>query len=399
MSAKVDYNETNDKDVKKPKPRRLFSFDSTKSTSSPRPSRSSFFSDVLHGPRPMNRNVILNDQNKDGTKSSSGSSIVKERSGDADSINHSIANHSVSQDRALSRLEPVRQTSLETTLSSIHSDPTNTTPVPVSNLWDNLRQHVLVHQSRPSTPTQPISRPGTPKPSRLAKFGFKQVVEDARGVEGDTRKFGDEILRACTVARHGELQKSSREKEGSTTMVTNVAPIPGVRKLDYLRRPLSMASVSSSSANVSAASLRQLFQILVHYSENNGGLRISAHLPYESRLLSTLLCPFLMRTRYVITRLDEEQVTAVEAFELLSKSWSPVNEARFFCGVLMPDLLTLNRMHSSIGACGAPRLPPASYRTLHEPESWPRYGSFLITPLMMQVFNSQLRDFNHCLVA
>ena len=78
----------------------------------------------------------------------------------------------------------MRQTSLETTLSSTHSNLSNTTPVPVTRLCDNLRQHVLVQQSRPSTPPQPISCPGSPKPSRLAKFGLVQVVE------GDTHRFG-----------------------------------------------------------------------------------------------------------------------------------------------------------------------------------------------------------------
>lgn len=350
MSAKVGYDETSNTDDKRPKPRRLFSFDSIKSTRSPRPSRPSFLFDAPHGPRPMNRSVFPDDQNKDGENTVS--SIAKELVGDTDSISYSIIKPPMSPDQILNKLEPVRQTSLDSTLTSIHSDTTNTIPIPApgSKRWDNLRQHVLVHQSRPSTPTQPLSRPGTPKPSRLAKFGFKHVVEEARGIEVDTRKFGDDVLRACAIARYGEIQKSSKEREGSTAIVTTVAPIPGVKRLEYLRRPLSIASVSSSSSNTSTPSLRQLFQILVYYSENNGGLQISAHLPHESRLLSTLLCPFLMRTRYPITRLDEEQISAVESFELLSKSWRLVNEVRPYFALYL-RLIRITQQNTIIDRC------------------------------------------------
>jgi hypothetical protein len=42
--------------------------------------------------------------------------------------------------------------------------------------------------------------------------------------------------------------------------------------------------------------------------------------------LSTLLCPFLTPAKYLAPKVEEEQVTAMDAFELVSKSWTPVDE-------------------------------------------------------------------------
>jgi hypothetical protein len=230
---------------------------------------------------------------------------------------------------SLPRLEPMRQTSSETPRSNT---PTSVAVAPASTakLWDNLRHHVLTPSGRPSTPSQQTGRSVTPKPSRFPKFGLRQLVEGVTTMEGGMRKFAEDILRACHIARYGEIQRPSREREGSSS---SQPPNSNTRRLDYLRRPLSVASLSSSTQTSSPPSLRHLYQILVHYSTNIIAGQIS-QLPYESRVLSTLLCPFLSRTIYPITRLEEEQLTAMDAFELLANSWTPADEVcciRIFC--------------------------------------------------------------------
>jgi hypothetical protein len=68
--------------------------------------------------------------------------------------------------------------------------------------------------------------------------------------------------------------------------------------------------------------------MLVHYSTNLSTDQNSVQLPYETRVLSTLLCPFFAPTSYPESRLEEEQLTAMDAFELLSNNWTPVDEVR-----------------------------------------------------------------------
>jgi hypothetical protein len=207
---------------------------------------------------------------------------------------------------------------------------------------------------------------GTPKPSRLARLGFKHVVEQARGAVDDTRKFGEEILRACAVARYPE-QKNAKEKDvslSSTTLTgtgTNTSSHSTGKKLDYLRRPQSIASLASSSTGSlgsTAPSLRFLYQILFYHAATltDPTQLISAYLPHENQVLWTLLCPFLSPEKYPASKVDEEQTTAVETFELVSKSWTPFDEVILFPNspaVMLTDVNT--RQLRSNGVYGAPK--------------------------------------------
>lgn len=123
--------------------------------------------------------------------------------------------------------------------------------------------------------------------------------------------------------RYGEIPRPSREREGSSSSQPSNS---SARRLDYLRLPLSIASISSSTQASSPPSLRYLYQILVQYSTNMNPGQTSVQFPYENRVLFTLLCPFLSRKMYPIARLEEEQLTAVDSFELLSNSWAAANK-------------------------------------------------------------------------
>ncbi|KAF9051397.1 hypothetical protein BJ165DRAFT_1524338 [Panaeolus papilionaceus] len=273
--------------------------------------------------------------------------------------------------------------------------------------WDSVRKHVLApstSSSRPSTPPQvpPIpahhiqpqrtgssgisslnalfptppssvhhhhqqsssggGRSGTPKPSRLARLGFKQVVEHAREVIDDARRFGDEITRACAAARGGASAPfetgRGREREGSafgsaislpggaSNLNLNLGMGMGIGMGMGMGKRQSLASVSafsslgaasgSGAATAPPPSLKLLSQILIYNSgpahgaggaAGAGGAEQAFYLPHESLILSTLLCPFLTPTKYPISRLEEEQRMAIEAFELVSKSWVAFDEA------------------------------------------------------------------------
>jgi len=303
-------------------PRSPSSFDSAKSMCLPSPL----------GPRPLEKGPIQ--VMKSVTDPISGYYGATERWTKTD--NFSSAEYTASpQDVTLPSLQPMRQASSEPMRFG--------TPVPSAKLWDNLRHHVLTPPVRPSTPSSiQTSRSGTPKPSRFAKLGLRQVVEDVATMEGDIRKFAEEILRACNIARYGEIQKPSREREGSSS--SQPANSSG-RRLDYLRRPLSIASISSSTQPTSPPSLRYLYQMLVHHSTNLNAGNKSVQIPNESRVLSTLLCPFLSHKNYPMSRLEEEQLTAMDAFELLSSSWAPADEVRCCLELFAVSVMIAFRLH------------------------------------------------------
>ena len=146
------------------------------------------------------------------------------------------------------------------------------------------------------------------------------------------------ILRACAVGRYPEQPRNGKERDASSSSTTltstgtntSSSNLTG-KKLDYLRRPQSVVSLASSSTDSlgsTAPSLRFLHQILVYHSAplRDQKQHVSANLLHENHVLSTLLCPFLTPAKYPGPKVEEEKVTAMEAFELVSKSWVPVDE-------------------------------------------------------------------------
>ena len=346
------------KDVRQ-KPRRLFSFDSVKSAaSSSRRSGSSSDHQPPRGPRHpfdlSNVQEYVEEQHPIiySPKPTRSTTKPLPESAPADGFNSAFASTARPWDdqahhEQRRKLEPVRSIPVAP-VRSFTPDTAVPSPSPTASRWENLRQHVL-----PVRPLTPPQRPGsaqssthshlpsrstTPKPSRLARLGFKHVVEQVREVVDDTRKFGGEILRACAVARYPEQPRNAKEREASSSSTTSTGTGTNTsssnltgKKLDYLRRPqssVSLASSSNGSLGSVAPSLRFLHQILVYHSAplRDPNQHVSSDLPHETHVLSTLLCPFLTPAKYPTQKVEEEQVTAIEAFELVSKSWTPVDE-------------------------------------------------------------------------
>ena len=357
MPTKGDNNDHKDIDSARQKPRRIFSFDSVKSAASSR--RSSADQQPPRGPRQQSNPFDLSNVQEQADEqdpiilSPRPTRLSSEPTSGAADFNSVFASIPRPWDNQVPReqtpkFEPLRPTS---TAPSRSFTPDITSPLPstTASRWENLRQHVLPVPVRPLTPPQ---RPGsaqssiyshlpsrstTPKPSRLARLGFKHVVEQAREVVDDTRKFGGEILRACATARYPEQHRNAKEREASSSSTTltstgaNTSSNLTGKKLDYLRRPQSVASLASSSTSSlgpAAPSLRFLYQILVYHSAplRDSKQHVSANLPHENHVLSTLLCPFLTPTKYPASKIEEEQTTAMEAFELISKNWTPADE-------------------------------------------------------------------------
>jgi hypothetical protein len=221
--------------------------------------------------------------------------------------------------------------------------PEGNRPGTPTRRWDQLRHHVLPTPSRPSTPPGHIprppsagpSRPSTPKPSRLAKLGFKQVVEHARDADS-TRKFGEELARVCVAIRYPEGTKSKAEKDSQSTIAgggtTMTLPFmsnatltsinqTGVSKKSDGKRPQSALSFPGTSKNVS---LKALYQLLLYNSSPSSDSAPAPFLPKEDQVLSVLLVPFLVPSQS--SKWEEERTIAVETIELLCRSWLPLDQ-------------------------------------------------------------------------
>ncbi|KAF8183119.1 hypothetical protein BJ912DRAFT_1144895 [Pholiota molesta] len=341
MPAKGETNENHNPELRRPRPRRLFSFDSNKSSSSSRQSGAGY--DAQAAP-PLNPFELSNvEETVEEGQDIIYAPKISRRSTDP-TPDSATTQFSGQTTPGSSKLEPVRpNANAAVPLRTFASESAPSTPLSRAR-WDSLRRHVISASPRPPTPPQRPpsaqssirdgfpSRSTTPKPSRLARLGFRHVVEQARDVGNDTRKLGEELLRACSLARYPEQLKSS--KEGSTMTLTATGTMASSsmaagKKTDYLRRPQSVSTSSLASAIPPAPngpSLRFLYQILVYHSGESIHLD-TLHLPHESQVLATLLCPFLTPTKYPHTRVEEERTTATETFELVANSWTPADEA------------------------------------------------------------------------
>lgn len=325
-------------------PRRLFSFDSIKPSST---QRSSVDSSPSHAPQGVAALPQVDETDRD---------LVKSPGGPRDDKMSSRSVGSDKSRRAAARRPTPVMVSIPTRPITPDSLPP---PSPSRARWEHLRQHVLPLPVRPPTPplappTAPPSlavpqpRSQTPKPSRLARLGFRQVVEHAREVAGDdTRRFAFEIQKACWSARSTEHHKFKADRElqagtiGSSLYLpfmstTSLATGGGTstanlthasNKKHEMRRPQSVQSLALS--NRAVPSLKQLYQALLHYAAPPGlGLSPYSNLPHESQVLSTLIGPFLYPREGA--RVDEERWFAIESFELIIKTWSPYDEVGLF---------------------------------------------------------------------
>lgn len=323
----------NDKDVKRPVAKRLFSLDNIKSGKSRRPSESSNH-DSGDSTSWFRHGRAASKPSLGGVQESPKPDEFEEflyRTGRATSP---------SRDPFASRpgtpnADPFAGGRSEHSTRS--KTPEGNRPGTPTRRWDQLRHHVLPTPSRPSTPPGHIprppsagpSRPGTPKPSRLAKLGFKQVVEHAREAES-TLKFGQELARVCAAIRCPEGIKPKTEKDNQSTIVggtTMTLPFmsnatltsinqTGASKKSDAKRPQSALSFPGTSKN---ASLKALYQLLLYNSSASPDSAAAPFLPNEDQVLSALLVPFLVPNQS--SRWEEERTIAVETIELLCRSW------------------------------------------------------------------------------
>lgn len=235
--------------------------------------------------------------------------------------------------------------------------------------------------------TRPPSRSQTPKPgSRLAaKLGFRSVVDHAREIAVDeNRKLSEDILKACWATRHinpdihhHQLHPGSGKANFTasssglhlpftkTTMssfataasgsAVSVATGFSSKKSDQPQshhgstsysysNPFSSSSalVSGSSVNVASSSggggqyagssVKLLHRVLWQASGSTTATLRSVYLPHENLVLFALLTPFLILSSHVqganVAYVEEERWLAIDAFELLVKTWPPANEVR-----------------------------------------------------------------------
>ena len=217
--------------------------------------------------------------------------------------------------------------------------------------WDKIRQHVLRSaandrqgspqpQPTPLASDFPPSRSTTPKPLRFPRLGFRQVVEQTRE---DTGIFANEIRKACWMSRYPEYFKSKGERDNSTATIYSSslylpfmsnASLSGPNNISsgIARRQDSMASQSTlpspltPSNQRSVPTLRPLWQLLMTYATPfpDGKLRCAV-LPHETLVLSVLQGPFLKLDRLQDGMLDERRL-AMESFEIIFRTWFPDNE-------------------------------------------------------------------------
>ncbi|EAU89667.2 hypothetical protein CC1G_02556 [Coprinopsis cinerea okayama7 len=354
----------NDKEVKRSVPKRLFSFDNIKSPRSRRSSSEGSSSDreswFRHG----------------RTASKPSLSDVQEYQ-PPEAFEEFLAR----QGRVTSPVEDPFASRPQTPTATKYSDPIRQSPsLPArpktpdshrsaspSRRWDQLRQHVLpvAPGSRPSTPPAQVPRPASPASSRsgktrLPKFGFRHVVDNAREAN-DNRKFAEDITRVCLAVRYPELTKAkSSDKDIQATIGGSVLPFmstntlgsgastmhnTGATKKSDGKRPPSALSFPSVPK---AASLKSLYQLLLYHSAPAPDTALSAYLPNEEEVLSCLLAPFLVPSRS--TRWEEERTIALETFELLIKSWLPQDES--------------SNVNRCLWCCKAALLPASPTRTL-----------------------------------
>jgi len=213
--------------------------------------------------------------------------------------------------------------------------------------WEQLRHHVL----RPAAPlpsqsatTISSSAPSysqPAKPSRLARLGFRSVVEHAREVvSDDAYKFAQELNKICWSIRLPEPQKGRAEREAGSsgsssqmlfksdlpfaagTAVSTVEAHPGGTNKSSDKLHLASSGPIPLRAVASVRPLHQAIQR--HVTPFQGGISMATHLPSESLVLSTLLIPFFNSKGGPI--LDEEKWLAIETFESITRTWAPMDE-------------------------------------------------------------------------
>ncbi|KAK2461214.1 hypothetical protein APHAL10511_006741 [Amanita phalloides] len=341
-------------------PRRLFSFDSLKSS---RPSE---------GQHSYGRRTTVYSEADQPTEDPFG-----DRPGDAGTLNnepgdvYKPSGQPTTTSVASSPEQPSRPSTADSTAESTASRAR----------WDKIRQHVLLsaasaQQSSPQPQPAPrtfssSSRSTTPKPSRFPRLGLRHVVEQAREVAEDKRIFANEIHKACWISRYPEQYRSNSSMSSTLYLpfMTNasLSGASGMSNSGVFKRQDTMASQSTLPSPSSplgqrlVPSLKPLWQLLMTYAtpSANGVLRCAV-LPHETLVLSVLQDPFL-KANQSEGGVPDERRFAMESFEIIFKTWFPNNEISFVnhclwcCSAAMTTpgrlrLRALNGIHGLLGS-------------------------------------------------
>ncbi|KAF8518419.1 hypothetical protein BU17DRAFT_48729 [Hysterangium stoloniferum] len=168
----------------------------------------------------------------------------------------------------------------------------------------------------------PLPRSQTPKPSRLARLGFRQVVDQTREVvQDETGRFEADIYQACNSARFGQVRSKAGSQSSYRPFMSSASlPLSVNASTTQLNKPVQMNETSVQAS----PSLRLLHQTLVRYTPSSGLGPSISRLPFESEVLSVLLLPFLNNAGYEA----EEQWLAIESFEIAVTTWTASSKQR-----------------------------------------------------------------------
>ncbi|EJD06540.1 uncharacterized protein FOMMEDRAFT_165313 [Fomitiporia mediterranea MF3/22] len=262
---------------------------------------------------------------------------------------------------SLPSIPPTEKSTASQELGEPRSSSSSPPPAPVSPSkirWEQLRQHVLPAASSPapsftsfsqlnlSAHVPGTSRPSTPRPSRFAaRFGFRQVVNEAREVADDlTRRFADDIQRACWAVHFGDSKPSKPEREA-----TQPSSLGSTLHLPFMSSTSLPLSTNMSSNNLSAPSsfkhglrgMTSMANLTVHAGSRTGALTnlqaiitryaslsmqermIYGTLPFEKEILSVLLIAFLGQSSS--QNVDDERQVSMEIFETVARRWRAPN--------------------------------------------------------------------------
>ncbi|KAI6043993.1 hypothetical protein EDC04DRAFT_2562108 [Pisolithus marmoratus] len=194
--------------------------------------------------------------------------------------------------------------------------------------WEQLRQHVVA--SATSIPPSPApshrsytssTTPSTPKASRFARLGLRQMVDHVREAAADNSgMLADDILRIYWFPRPSDARSGRSEREGSTgTVAPLTLPfIPNAIPSTGLLLAESSQGISRPDFATLAKQVLELHDVILRYAS-----RHVSYLPHEHLVLATLLKPFL--PGYARGLGEDERWTAVEAFETAVKMWRPMS--------------------------------------------------------------------------
>ncbi|KAJ7060983.1 hypothetical protein C8F01DRAFT_1058277 [Mycena amicta] len=315
-------------------PRRLFSFDSNKSSSTRRSASESSFasessSSSLHHFHAPSQPTLLENVREEP--------LVSPRAPFLGRSSSPSRSASPTADKTKRRPQPVA------TDRPLSPGAEGAPRSPSVIRWQTLRQHVLpaatpTHSQQPSSAssssafTLAPSRSQTPKPSKFGPHrAFRQVVEQVREVvQDDTRRLAQELQRACWAARTVDVAfaKSNRAEQYLPFMSTPALPgtaAPGGTQRPDLRRPPSVQSLAMSARGQQMApSLNPLYQTLLHHCRPADAIPPVPVLPCEPQVLATLLFPFLNPDKS--PKVEQDRRYAFESFDIIIKTWKPPNE-------------------------------------------------------------------------